>query len=108
MIIARIAAVIMGGIMSDNDNVWHFLSMVYNMPDVPDEAKELVGNAMLALTTDTPTGRWVKRHGMMPPEDAGRYYCSECGAGAMRDWRSHRQILSNYCPSCGAKLKGNE
>lgn len=32
-----------------NDQIWKELSKVYNMPDVPDEAKEIIGNLMLAL-----------------------------------------------------------
>jgi len=32
-----------------NDQIWEELSKVYNMPDVPDEAKEIIGNLMLAL-----------------------------------------------------------
>lgn len=94
--------------MSNNTDAWEILSKAYNMPDVPGGAKELIGNAMLMLHEAQTVGRWVKHHGMMPPEEAGRYHCSECDCGAMRGWKSHRQMLSNYCPSCGAKLKGNE
>ena len=35
-----------------NDQIWEELSKVYNMPDVPDEAKEIIGNLMLALDDD--------------------------------------------------------
>lgn len=31
------------------DQIWEELCKVYNMPDVPDEAKEIIGNTMLAL-----------------------------------------------------------
>ena len=31
---------------------WEELSKVYNMPDVPDKAKEIIGNLMLALDDD--------------------------------------------------------
>lgn len=33
--------------------IWEELSKVYNMPDVPDEAKEIIGNLMLALDDDS-------------------------------------------------------
>lgn len=32
-----------------NDEIWAELSKVYNMPDVPDKAKEIIGNVMLVL-----------------------------------------------------------
>lgn len=35
-----------------NDQIWEELSKVYNMPDVPDKAKEIIGNLMLALDDD--------------------------------------------------------
>ena len=35
-----------------NDQIWDELSKVYNMPDVPDEAKEIIGNLMLALNEE--------------------------------------------------------
>ena len=33
----------------NNDEIWAELSKVYNMPDVPDKAKEIIGNVMLEL-----------------------------------------------------------
>ena len=36
-----------------NDQIWKELSKVYNMPNVPDEAKEIIGNLMLALDDDS-------------------------------------------------------
>ena len=36
------------------DQIYEELSKVYNnMPDVPDEAKEIIGNLMLALDDDS-------------------------------------------------------
>ena len=51
------------------------------------------------------TGRWYKQKGMMPPEYMGVYRCSECDEMAMRDWKHHRQELTNYCPNCGADMR---
>ena len=34
------------------DQIYEELSKVYNMPDVPDESKEIIGNLMLALDDD--------------------------------------------------------
>lgn len=36
-----------------NDQIWEELSKVYNMPDVPDKAKEIIGNLMLSLDDET-------------------------------------------------------
>ena len=36
-----------------NDEIWAELSKVYNMPDVPDKAKEIIGNLMLTLDDDS-------------------------------------------------------
>ena len=45
-------------------------------------------------------GYWVKSTGMMPPEFAGNYHCSECG------WHGINAKEREYkrCPECGAKM----
>lgn len=50
-------------------------------------------------------GNWYKMTGMMPPEYAGVYRCSECNEIAMRDWKHHRQELTRFCPNCGADMR---
>ena len=52
-------------------------------------------------------GRWVKAHGMMPPEFFGRHECSLCGRFALSR-QIGREELSNYCPYCGAKMELEE
>ena len=49
-------------------------------------------------------GHWYKPTGMMPPEYAGAYRCSECDEFAPRDWLHYKQELSNFCPNCGATM----
>jgi len=49
--------------------------------------------------------KWYKPTGMMPPEFTGQYRCSNCDELAMRDWKHHRQILTNFCPNCGADMR---
>ena len=51
------------------------------------------------------TGKWYKPTGMMPPEYAGVYRCSECDGIAMRDWKTRKQMLTDFCPNCGAKME---
>lgn len=54
------------------------------------------------------TGKWYKPVGMMPPEYAGVYRCSKCDEIAPRDWKHHKQVLSNFCPNCGADMRGKQ
>ena len=42
----------LGVMRMNSDQIWEELSKVYNMPDVPDKAKEIIGNLMLALDDD--------------------------------------------------------
>lgn len=50
--------------------------------------------------------RWVKAHGMMPPEYHHRKQCSMCGGWALQDYFG-RERMSHYCPNCGAKMLNN-
>lgn len=50
-------------------------------------------------------GKWLKPSGMLPPECHDKKRCSVCGNFALHD-RLGRVIASNYCPNCGAKMKG--
>lgn len=54
-------------------------------------------------------GRWEKATGMMPPEYCGLHICSECGhyAGRKPPYGG-REMLSDYCPNCGAKMDKEE
>ena len=52
------------------------------------------------------TGKWYKPNGVMPPEHFGRHRCSICDAFAMHDWKHHREQLTDYCPNCGADMRG--
>lgn len=53
-------------------------------------------------------GRWEKATGMMPPEYCGLHICSECGhyAGRKPPYGG-REMLSDYCPNCGARMDGD-
>ena len=42
------------------------------------------------------TGKWI-------PFDYPWYQCSECGAV-----RENKSFLENYCPNCGADMRGEE
>ena len=62
-------------------------------------------NAPTADVRENVKGKWYKPMGMMPPEYAGVYRCSECDELAMRDWKTHKQKLTDYCPNCGAMME---
>ena len=67
---------------------------------------------LIGVLSNAPTieerkrGEWYKPTGMMPPEYAGVYRCSECDELAMRDWKTHKQKLTDFCPNCGADMRG--
>ena len=54
-------------------------------------------------------GKWIKATGMMPPEYCGLHICSECGhyAGRKPPYGG-KEMLSDYCPNCGARMDGDE
>lgn len=49
-------------------------------------------------------GKWLKPSRMLPPEYLDNKRCSVCANFALND-RLGRVRLSNYCPSCGAKMQ---
>lgn len=73
-----------------------------------DFAREWVDRQPTADVRKNEHGEWHKPVGMMPPEYAGVYRCSKCDEIAMRDWKHHKQVLSNFCPNCGADMRGEE
>lgn len=53
-------------------------------------------------------GKWIKPTGMTPPEYVGVCRCSECDEFAMRDWKTHKQTLTDCCPYCFADMREGE
>ena len=67
---------------------------------------ELVAKDAMALLKET-HGRWEPLTGMAPPEYHGHKICSVCGSFAPYDpLHMGREILSKYCPGCGARMDG--
>lgn len=63
--------------------------------------------AMDALELLKKRGRWVRLTGMAPPEYHGHKVCSLCNCFAPYDpIHMGREILSKYCPGCGAEMEG--
>lgn len=48
-------------------------------------------------------GEWVDH---TIPGGTKRYVCSYCGKNAMFDLNKWDQIRSNFCPNCGADMRG--
>lgn len=63
---------------------------------------EALDMAIEALSADAVQGEWEFIDNEI---FAGEYFCSICGKRAEVDLYGE-WILSNYCPSCGAKMKG--
>ena len=50
-------------------------------------------------------GKWVMMGGMKPPEYHHHHQCSVCESYApMRMPYGTREVLSPFCPTCGAKM----
>lgn len=54
------------------------------------------------------TGKWIGRHerGVFSHPDSITYECSECGCSIYTIYWMPR--LTNFCPKCGAEMKGEE
>lgn len=74
--------------------------------EVIDDA---VTNIKALSAAEPKKGKWIIATGMMPPEFHGHHCCSECGNFAnMEPPFGNREDLSNFCPYCGADMRGKE
>lgn len=64
------------------------------------DVESLIRNAPAADVEPVRHGRWIKSTGMMPPEFAGNYHCSECGWHGI----SAKEREYKRCPECGARM----
>ena len=55
-------------------------------------------------------GHWLVWGGMDIPENHGRHICSSCGefAPVLYEKPLIKEYLSDFCPSCGADMRGEE
>ena len=70
-------------------------SIVSNLPSAQPERKK---------------GKWMVWGGMDIPENHGRHKCSECGEFALMRYEKplRKEVLSDFCPNCGARMDGGE
>lgn len=56
-------------------------------------------------TIELKRGEWVNDNDPMYPYSC---HCSECGETALtKEETSYDYVLSNYCPNCGADMRGD-
>lgn len=64
------------------------------------------------IKEDRPQGEWIRTAGEYIGDDVSGFYdyhwaCSECEKEAIiNEWNIYE--LSDYCPHCGAKMKGTD
>lgn len=77
------------------------------LQQIRDEAREIL-NSIQKLPSAQHTGRWIGRHerGILSNPDSITYECSECGYSVYTVYGMPR--LTNFCPWCGAEMKGEE
>ena len=63
------------------------------------DVRKSIENAPTADVSEVKHGEWLFDDGM-------DRYCSECGNMAMTTILEYKQILTPYCPYCGAKMDG--
>ena len=51
-------------------------------------------------------GEWIAKKEMYRTPSAKNYYCSNCEKNAIFDSFMGTSRITNYCPNCGAKMKG--
>ena len=59
--------------------------------------------AIKALEQEPKTGHWIERN----DDHYDWYECSECGYGAEGEITMEGGVRFNYCPNCGADMRGD-
>lgn len=79
---------------------WH---MFYSQ----SEQALLAACALDLIEENHSTAYWVKMTGMMPPEYAGHYECSQCGwHGSHNCYRKETEL--RFCPQCGSVMVNSD
>ena len=69
-------------------------------PDIRDTAKKELRYCKTVDAVPVKHGKWVEKEKIFV--DGTTYGCSNCGGTPLR--RYSAQIMSDYCPWCGAKM----
>ena len=84
------------------------------MKEEDDDIVEALEMAVEALKREMQPerkrGEWIVWGGMDIPENHGRHICSLCGefAPVRCEKPLIKEYLSDFCPSCGADMRGEE
>ena len=71
-----------------------------------DDVIVLIRKQETVATNTNVLGKWIRLTGMAPPEYHGHKICSVCESFAPYDpLHPWREMLSPYCPGCGAKME---
>jgi len=65
--------------------------------------REAIGMAIEALSADAVQGEWVRKYD--DKVNCYWYECDQCGEYRPRN-QFGNEYNSNYCPNCGARMKG--
>jgi regulator of replication initiation timing len=74
-----------------------------NIADKKESPKAKI-NALPPVTPIRPKGHWIKTE--LPSRDA--HECSECGNLAIFDECRNEEMLTDFCPHCGADMRTSE
>ena len=78
-------------------------TLVTTVHGTAEEVQEVL-DKLMGEANGRNQGIWVKLDGqMLPPELHGKHRCSRCRN--LSGDRRGREELSNYCPSCGARME---
>lgn len=90
----------------DADALMNELEREVALADDWKTAHEIANCVKYATTVEPKKARWIRLEGMAPPEYHGHKICSACECMAPYDpLHIGREILTPYCPGCGAKME---
>lgn len=64
--------------------------------------EELIDEAPTIAAEPVRHGKWIEH--VDDRWGASHYSCSECGKPPLKEERTNRRCLSNFCPNCGARM----
>ena len=89
-----------------------FVNIIENAPTVEPEITEkqaillLINNGWLVNHDKELREKWARPHGKWIPNGDCSYCCSNCRAWDYYDYQE--ETCPNYCPNCGAYMKGED